>query len=391
MRIAIIGGKLQGLEAAYLAKKSHIETLLIDKHHTVPAKGLCDEFLQFEFGKEPSHPLFSGKLPDIILPACENPKTLAAVKQWADAINIPLATDLEAFTLSSSKRRSNTIFAKLNIPAPLPWPECGYPAVIKPDNSSGSKGVNIIRNESELFLQTELQSSSPVLQEYLEGPSYSIEIIGRPGHYQVLQVTDLYMDKRYDCKRISAPTSLPATQIKVFENMALRIAEKICLKGIMDVEVILNRGQLKILEIDARLPSQTPITVFWSTGINMVTELVKLFTHADNSPLLIHNEKHIALEHISVSTNQLEVCGEHILADCGPLQIIKKFFGADEAITNYQPDSSEWVATLLFKGSSHEAVRSKRYNCYNRIKNRNFQIVPNSYVSNGGCVDSINF
>ena len=45
----------------------------------------------------------------------------------------------------------------------------------------------------------------------------------------------------------------------------------------MDVEVILDDGVMKVLEVDARLPSQAPTTVYWSTGINIVQILGELF------------------------------------------------------------------------------------------------------------------
>ena len=52
MRVAVVGGKLQGVEVVYLAKKAGWQTLLIDKNPDVPATGLCDQFLQFEFTGE---------------------------------------------------------------------------------------------------------------------------------------------------------------------------------------------------------------------------------------------------------------------------------------------------------------------------------------------------
>lgn len=43
-RVAIIGGKLQGLEAVYLASKAGMDTVVIDKRNDVPAKNLCGRF-----------------------------------------------------------------------------------------------------------------------------------------------------------------------------------------------------------------------------------------------------------------------------------------------------------------------------------------------------------
>lgn len=45
MKVAIVGGKLQGTEAVYLAKLAGFESILIDRNPEVPASGFCDEFV----------------------------------------------------------------------------------------------------------------------------------------------------------------------------------------------------------------------------------------------------------------------------------------------------------------------------------------------------------
>ncbi len=144
-----------------------------------------------------------------------------------------------------------------------------------------------------------------IIQEFLEGPSYSIEVIGRPGKYQTFQVTDLGMDEAYDCKNVTAPMQLPGHQVTRFEEMAIAVAEEIELHGIMDLEAILHQNELKLLEIDARLPSQIPMTVYWSTGINMVEVLANLIIHNSLNPSPKY-EQPVLAEHsqnFSVFTN----------------------------------------------------------------------------------------
>ena len=51
-----------------------------------------------------------------------------------------------------------------------------------------------------------------VIQEFMEGPSYSIEIIGKPGMYRTYLVTQIHMDQRYDCKMVTAPCGLTRLQ-----------------------------------------------------------------------------------------------------------------------------------------------------------------------------------
>ena len=368
MLIAVIGGKLQGVEAVYLAQKAGFKTLVIDKNCNAPATGLCDRFLEYEFSLEHPVPQDCPRV-DIILPAIEDTGVLTAVKTWARIKNIPLAFDPDAYRLSSSKLKSDALFRKMNLPAPRYWPDCGFPVVVKPDQASGSQGVEVF-NDSKEFLSrfpNKQKQGNRVIQEYLEGPSYSIEVVGRPGNYQTLQVTDLDMDKSYDCKRVTAPTKLPSHQIRRFEAMALAIAEDIHLRGIMDVEVVLNNNELKLFEIDARFPSQTPMTVFWSTGINMVQMLGHLCLNKNIPDSGQNRERFVIVEHIRVSGTNLDVLGEHIMAIDGPLTLQFNFFGAKEAITSYLPGKTQWVATLIFSGNTHEAVTAKRQNCHEQI------------------------
>lgn len=381
MLIAVIGGKLQGVEAVYLAKKAGFETLVIDRKADAPATGLCDRFLEFEFSLEHPVPQNCPEV-DLILPALEDMEALTAVKVWAEMKNIPLAFDLDAYTLSTSKLKSDLLFRKMKLPAPAAWPECSFPVVVKPDESSGSQGVEIVKDSKALSAKfPDLQKpDNMVIQEYLEGLSYSIEVMGRPGRYQALQVTDLGMDKDYDCNRITAPTKLSSHHIRQFEEMAVAIAEEIHLNGLMDVEVVLNDNQLKILEIDARIPSQTPMTVYWSTGINMVKMLADLFLKEKTPKIELKSdqesgqepdkksEQFSLVEHVQVSGSKIEVLGEHIMSGQGPLAMHRDFFGAKEAITSFSKGKKQWVATLIFSAESRDEVNAEHRNCHDQIR-----------------------
>ena len=375
MLVAIIGGNLQGVEAAYLAKKAGWEVLLIDKNPRAGASLMCDRFLPLTITAQ-SDPHEILKDVDLIIPALENNGVLGILKKWSLETAIPLAFDMEAYSVSSSKKKSDRIFREIHISVPKPWPECGFPVVVKPDSESGSRGVKIIHDEKELSSSypSEDSLSKMVAQEYLEGPSYSIEVIGLPGNYIPLQVTELYMDSDYGCKRVLAPSGLDSRLVREFEQMAIRIAERIGLKGLMDVEVILHDGELKALEIDARLPSQTPTAVFQSTGINMVKLLGELFLTGKMNINNTNRPQTTIYEHIKVIKNHIEAMGEHIMSGIGPLKLFQGLFGADEVITNYHPDRNEWVATLILKGKNTEEVLGKKQQTYENIRDKPGQI-----------------
>jgi pyrrolysine biosynthesis protein PylC len=362
VRVGIIGGNLQGVEAAYLARKAGWEITLIDRKPVVPSQGLCDRFIQLEVIDDAN---LAGALHgvDLVIPALENDKALACLEQWTGAAGIPFAFDTAAYGTTSSKVKSNRLFTRIGIPIPKPWPGCKFPVIAKPSVGSGSNGVLVFDETNSLQNHMNESNEEWILQEFLRGPTYSLEVIGSPGQHVALQVTDLEMDSVYDCKRVVSPTELPEQLISDFENMSLSLADALSLKGVMDVEVILDNNNLKVLEIDARLPSQTPTAVFWSTGQNIVQLLADLFAKggelstAENKP-----HKGVVYEHIKAQPNVLAVAGEHIMSGTNALHIHENFFGADEAITDYSPHRDAWVATLIICEDTREAAWEKR-NC----------------------------
>jgi pyrrolysine biosynthesis protein PylC len=169
------------------------------------------------------------------------------------------------------------------------------------------------------------------------------------------------MDESYDCKRVVSPSELSPELVAEFERLSLRIAESLKLRGIMDVEVVLNQGRFIVLEIDARLPSQTPITVYWSTGQNMVHMLgQQLLVNIEKTQSGTKAGRGAVYEHIRVSTGILETRGEHIMTEGGPLYLVQDFFGADEAITNFNSKKNRWVATLIFSETDRRSALAKR-------------------------------
>ncbi len=373
MFVAIAGGALQGLEMTYLAKKAGFETLLLDRRSDAPATGICDRFFTIDLT---DHAALTGALGsvDLVLPATENAHALQSLVEWCDDNRMPLAFDPGAYAVSSSKTASDALFRELGIPAPAPWPDCTFPVIAKPDGESGSKGVEVFPDLQALEARFGLiPPSGHVLQEYVTGPSYSIEVMGRPGDYTPLQTTKLEMDQDYDCKRVLAPSPLPSDLTGVFEEMAVTLAEAVGLSGIMDVEAIFHEGQLKVVEIDARFPSQTPIAVYHSTGINMVERLAMIFSAQDKGKpgsVPTRPMRGSILEHIRVRDGQLTVCGEHIMAEDGPLHLEANFFGADEALTSHAPGRPDWVATLMVKGSHLEDARERRDRVIGEIRDR---------------------
>ena len=304
MRVAIFGGRLQGIEAAYLCSKAGYQSIMVDRDPNAPAKGLVDEFHALDIVRD------SGKIKGVLehveaaLPALENRNALITLAKISGEVNVPMMHDSRAFSISSDKTMSIDFLIRSDIPIPGNWPMCGFPVIVKPSTMSGS--ASIYRADSQRQLDEALAAvrkigAEPVVQEFIEGPALSLEVVSRIGVGQPLQITGLEFDAQYGCKRVYAPVKIPGTVEVSINEIGMRIASRLDLHGLTDVQALLKGSAPKVNEINARLPSQTPTVVYQSTGINMLELLVDLFVDDRLGHLEVHPRRAALYQHVHVS------------------------------------------------------------------------------------------
>ena len=250
MRLLIVGGKLQGTEAVYLAAKAGWDTVVVDRREATPASGLADTVVIADITADEARARGLVTACDAVLPACEDESTLAWLTEHVPAWGVPLLFDLDAYRVTSSKLASRRLFAELDVPRPGDWPGCGFPAVVKPSSGSGSEGVTVVSDEQGLAAARralERGGHEVVVEEYVEGPSLSLEVLAWKGHAVPLQVTGLEFDAAHDCSRVVAPVAesdLPAADVRdwesavvpgvcrALEEASLRVAGALRLSGV---------------------------------------------------------------------------------------------------------------------------------------------------------------
>lgn len=360
--MGIVGGALQGIEAAYLSRKAGYETLVLDRREDAPARSLADSSVTVDVAEDPEAALRILSGCDAVIPALENMPALRALDSVRDRLPCPLLFDMQAYSVSSSKQRSNEIMTEIGVPLPRSWPGCGFPVVVKPSCQSGSVGVTVAGSEEEVgpALQRVYDlGDTPVVQEFVCGKSISIEAIGAGSRATAYVTTEVVLDRGYDCKRVlCAPGILDGEQEVAFGMAAKKVAECIGLRGIMDMEAILGRRDLRVLEIDARIPSQTPACVLAGSGINLLTELCLA---ASGKGSRARNARRCATyEHLWVHDGVVEETGERQFSRVRNPRVECGLFGADEAITDYEPGKTEWRGTFINSAGSMEELNAKR-------------------------------
>lgn len=160
-------------------------------------------------------------------------------------------------------------------------------AILKPSRNSGSRGIakvvkGIAKDEfCELYdiALSESRDNSVLIEQFIEGPEFSVEIIVWEGKVNVIQVTDK--------KTTEAPhfVELGHNQPSCFSEEIVAIVEEAAMKGVKAIgvdkcachaEVKVQNGKAYLMEIGARMGGDFISTVLTrlSTGIDMVAAAI---------------------------------------------------------------------------------------------------------------------
>jgi 3-methylornithine--L-lysine ligase len=363
MKVAVLGGKLPGVAAAYLARKANWTVVAVDRRADAPVRGLANFFYCFDVF-EPGALECVLRGVDFVVPAIAHASVLEYIYRTAKKLGKKIMYVPEAYAVYASIKSAEQLFITQGIPVPKPWPDCRLPIMAKPaaENSDNKVCKLYTKRELNTFCFVHKDLKQWVIQEFLEGPLYTLQIVAQNGRCRSLQVTELEMDETYSCKRVLAPAAIPVEVMQNFSDYAVRLADQWKLDGIMEIRAILHEGVLKMLGLNACMPGRTLMATMKSSAINPFRTYVEGSREGNIcGATFVQPYCHVLCEHILVTKERIKVCGETIMDCCGPLHYQADFFGADEAITSFTAaeQQEQWVATLVLTASSREAVRKK--------------------------------
>ncbi len=135
------------------------------------------------------------------------------------------------------------------------------PVIAKPRLGSGGHGVRLIEDRSEL--ERLPRDGSLIVQTYLPGPEYSLDVLA-DGNGQVLAVVPR---SRLKVDSGIAVTGRTLHDLRL-EQIGREVAELIGLTGVANVQVKADRrGAPAVLEVNPRFPGSMPLTV--ASGVDM--------------------------------------------------------------------------------------------------------------------------
>lgn len=162
----------------------------------------------------------------------------------------------------------------------------GFPCIIKPTDNAGSHGVAKVHDFEELLANYEYSHSCSrhgkvIVEEYLDGPEVSVEVMVVKGTVHILQITDKITTGAPHFVEMghTQPSRLPEETQRQIREVAEAACKSLGLnKGPAHVEMkVTSRGPVMI-ELGARMGGDNITThlVPLSTGIDMVGATIKV-------------------------------------------------------------------------------------------------------------------
>ena len=161
-----------------------------------------------------------------------------------------------------------------------------FPCIMKPTDNAGSHGVAKVNSFKELLDNYEYSHSCSrhgevIVEEYLDGPEVSVEVMVVDGKVNILQITDKITTGAPHFVEMghTQPSRLPANTQQQIREVADLACKSIGIdKGPAHVEMKVTKRGPVMIELGARMGGDNITThlVPLSTGIDMVGSTIKV-------------------------------------------------------------------------------------------------------------------
>lgn len=270
-KFLILGGSEFQIPLIKKAKELGYYVGVIDINDNSPAfkyadkkykASLKDKETVLEFAKEFEPDGITVGMVDIAVPTCA---------YVATQLNLP-GIDEQTAKKVTDKYEMIKAFDKCKVPHP--WYKyvsksdviyhkeikVSFPAIVKPVDMAGSRGIFLVNDEKELYQSIEKSSKASdrgdiIVEEYMDGPEVSVELVVKNGKPYVIQITDKTTSGAPHFAEIGhlQPSQLPASTLEKVKEVACRAAISLDLQNSLGhAEIKITSNGPKMVEIGAR-------------------------------------------------------------------------------------------------------------------------------------------
>ncbi len=303
--LLILSGSPQAVPGIELAKSMGLHVVVSDMNPQAPGFELADDALiastydvAASVAAARRYHRHVRPIDGVICVASDVPHTVAAIAAALDLPGIPVEVARRAIDKFAMKER----FRADGVAIPRYWPVAsaaalkalvatqGYPLVVKPVDSRGSRGVSLLSVGGDAeWAYGEARRHSPsarvMAEQFMPGPQVSTESIILDGR----AYTPGFSDRNYELMARYAPYfiedggSLPSHLDEGVQRAVCELVERAAaslgvVNGVVKGDIVVTEGRPYVIELAARLSGGYFCTheIPLNTGVNIVRAVIEL-------------------------------------------------------------------------------------------------------------------
>lgn len=296
-RLLILGAPIFQIPVVETAKKMGLYVGIVDINREAPAFQYADATYVCSIrDKDAVLAIARDFKPDgIVCGACDTSVLTAAFV--CKSLNLPGNDEITAIN-STDKVEMLKAFEKNSVAHPefmiirkneanIDYSNIKYPVIVKPTDSAGGRGINLVENKDEFIDKVKDSSSAGIsgdvlVEEYLDGSEVSVEVLVVDGNPYILQITDKITSGApyfYEVGHVQ-PSELPQDTKNKISDLARNAVIAVGIKsGAAHVEIKITGQGPKMIELGARMGGDCITTHLINNsieGINMTEAVIKL-------------------------------------------------------------------------------------------------------------------
>lgn len=386
--LLIIGAGIEACEGIKIAKTMGLKLIIADGNPAAPGLAMADWAIiasTYDGNAILTKTLTlitSGVSVDGVIAMCADvPMSVAIV---AKALNLP-GLSLQSAHWVADKLAMKQQLQKMGIPIPRFCAvadkaslhacanEIGFPLVIKPVDSRGARGVQLIEQTSQLdaawtLAHHESPTGRVMLEEYLEGPQFSTETLVDNSqcytlgfadrNYEWLERTKPFIIENGGDAPTASNENVRAAVISCVEQAALALGIG---SGVAKGDMVFTDTGPKVIEIAGRLSggyfSTTQIPL--ACGVNFVEKAIKLALGQSLSVEEVTPSKQqaVAIRYLDLPEGKVKSILNHDVASKAPgVQLLKIFITPGSIIAPLSNHTQRSGFVITTATSKHEAI-----------------------------------
>jgi len=162
--------------------------------------------------------------------------------------------------------------------------EVGYPVIIKPLESSGSRGIAVLEDDTGIKQAFEhaaafsTRDRGVIVEQFIRGREVGGECLIHDGRLEFIEITNKYLNPWHVPLGHSVPSTLDGDTIKAVRSCIERCVGAFELEnGPLNLDVMITRDGPFVLELGARLGGNClPAIMALSTGVDTVKAVIAM-------------------------------------------------------------------------------------------------------------------